>query len=84
MAPPKPVRALHEKLRGAEGKNQFPVSLVWTRYASGGPSADERSPEQPPENRCVTLSWGYDDRESFVTVVPLEILLGKGMGWVTL
>ena len=66
---------MHEKLRGAEGKIQFPIGLMWTM---------PENPETGRARRCVTLSWGHDDRESFVSVVPLDALLGAGLRWVAL
>ena len=76
LLPPAPVRAVHEKLRGVEGKIQFQIGLMWTMPENPDTSRDRR--------RCVTLSWGHDDRESFVSVVPLDALLGAGLRWVAL
>ena len=70
---PAPVRAVHEKLRGAAGKAQFPVGLVW------GPSS---SPEAVGLGAaCALLSWGHDDRETYVSALPLKVLLGEAMAW---
>jgi len=42
LLPPTPVRAVHEVLRGIEGKPQFPVGIMWssdTMTTSGGEGA---------------------------------------------
>ena len=71
--PPPSVGAVHLKLRGAEGKAQFPVGLVW------GPSS---SPEAVGLGAaCALLSWGHDDRETYVSALPLKVLLGEAMAW---
>ena len=70
LRPPPPVRAVHIKLRGVEGKPQFPIGLSWASGGGGG-SASPSS--------CVVLSWGHDDAETYVSTLPLGKLLGGGM-----
>ena len=67
--PPPPVHALHSKLRGVDGKPQFPVGLSWANEATGS----------DPLRRCVRLSWGHDDVETYVSMLPLRHLLAPAM-----
>ena len=71
--PPPPVRAVHARLRGADGKPQFPVGLSWATTSSSGGGAATIA------GRCVMLSWGHDDVETYVSVVPLGTLLSPAM-----
>ena len=68
--PPPPMRAPHMKVRGLDGKAQFPVGLSWrwptTRQKGAG-------------GRCVLLSWGHDDTETFVSTLPVDTLLSAEM-----
>lgn len=78
LRPPPPVRAIHIRLRGAEGKAQFPIGLSWADHRSQrGHGYEDGS--SIGGARCVLLSWGHDDVESYVSAIPLPTLLGPGM-----
>ena len=36
------------------------------------------------DGRCVLLSWGHNDRETYSTTLPLRLLFGSAMEWVPL
>ena len=58
-----------------------PVRLVRTRLTGAEGKAQFPIGLMWLGKRCVVLSWGHDDRETFVTTFPLDVLLGSRMAW---
>lgn len=58
--------------RGVEGFVQFPVGLA----LGAGPLSSPRPGEPDEPADVATISWGHNDRETFVTQVPTARLVG--------
>ena len=84
IQPHRPLTEMGAKLRGMDGVAQFPVGLTWATTTAGGVSTMASTPRgggswQEQGGRCVLLSWGHDDVETYVSSIPLHALLAPAM-----